>query len=557
MTGEASRRHETRSGTGGGKECKEVILNGTSLSNNPTFKPVFVDWNGNPKDKEHMIGVDYKTCISYCGNKSEKAQWSTFAPQFTAWLLPFIALTAQFPYQASTTWGNLMSGIITVGSPALATFSLVLTFLNARWIHKRCAETVDLLPKRTFHDREKQKIVKSIFKSMKKVLSVAQQEPYERVQDIRISNDLDGDLLWDEHWWKMLAAAVQKTKRGYTASFVHQLLWVNIAFAFSMVDAFGSENIGNNATAFGLAIALVWQWETPIVMGWVLVGTQAVDNGVRTAIAEINDPNRNAINGLLPRATGFFEPYQLHRIRGDIQGDRRRTGPISNYARHFVWIYRADFMVEFYRRVVDPSLSQISIYMENESKWKRVSFVHIVYATGLALLLQWSTAGASVFLNYLTPTQGLACRSGGILIYAVNATLILFLILASSLISEYWAAEKYYYGPKRRLRWYEPLSLVGYIAILLRTIGKFLAIVNAAWICVHCLLEFTNFYENCWCKTTYFERGESGYWVLGSDAELRQYANITEVWGGASALAIMIPTLFVAFFMVAHHHYKL
>lgn len=221
-------------------QCKKEIEAGSILSSNPSFRPVFVNAEGTPVDgPEGACGVDYETCINYCHTGSERPKWSFFSPQFTAWLLPFIALTAQLPYQAVTTWDNLMSALLTVGSPALAAYSLILTFLGTRWLEQQCAAALHCMPASTADERQRQVRLTGIFRDMKGVLCLAQQEPYENLDFQPLPKDIQGEV----DWWGRLYGTVQKSKRGYTASFVHQLLWVSIAFAFSIVDAFGSEKV--------------------------------------------------------------------------------------------------------------------------------------------------------------------------------------------------------------------------------------------------------------------------------------------------------------------------
>ena len=226
-------------------QCRDAILKNDTIPSNPNFTPVFVDAHGDKVSRNQSCGVDYpcgvnyETCINYCGYGSTPPKWSTFSPQFTAWLLPFIALTAQLPFQTVTTWDNLMSALLTVGSPALAAYSLTLTFFGTRWLQKQCAGATDLLPESTADEQATKRKLTSIFDNMKEVLCLAQQEPYENLDFDQNPTNIDAEV----EWWGRLHKIVQKTKRGYTASFVHQLLWVNIAFAFAVVDAFGSERV--------------------------------------------------------------------------------------------------------------------------------------------------------------------------------------------------------------------------------------------------------------------------------------------------------------------------
>jgi hypothetical protein len=68
-------------------------------------------------------------------------EWKDFSPQFAAWLSPFLALTAQPPYESNDTWHDLMSLFLTVGSPQLATYSLAMTILNSCYAKRRLDET--------------------------------------------------------------------------------------------------------------------------------------------------------------------------------------------------------------------------------------------------------------------------------------------------------------------------------------------------------------------------------------------------------------------------------
>ena len=235
-------------------QCKDSILKNATIPSNPNFTPVFVDAHGNivPRhqncsvDIDYPCGVDYNTCVNYCGYGRTPPKWSTFSPQFTAWLLPFIALTAQLPYQTTTTWDNLMSALLMVGSPALAAYSLILSFFGTRWLRKHCAWPTDFIPRKAKEqipgntNEQKRQKLKSLFGHMNEVLCLAQQEPYENLNFAPLA---PGDLDAEADWWEKLNTIVQKTKRGYTASFIHQLLWVNIAFAFAIVDAFESERV--------------------------------------------------------------------------------------------------------------------------------------------------------------------------------------------------------------------------------------------------------------------------------------------------------------------------
>ena len=63
--------------------------------------------------------------------------------------------------------------------------------------------------------------------------------------------------------------------------------------------------------------------------------------------------------------------------------------------------------------------------------WKRVAI-----SSFLALGLQWATAGAAVFIQYVPIPVGLGCRASSFLMYGVMGTLSFFLFLASSILAQ-------------------------------------------------------------------------------------------------------------------------
>jgi len=92
------------------------------------------DSHGRPVDVSTAVGITYSLCIKACGSDQEPFNWTVFSQQFSAWLLPWLALVSQLPFGANDKLDNLESMLLTVGSPTLAAYSLALTVLNGRWI---------------------------------------------------------------------------------------------------------------------------------------------------------------------------------------------------------------------------------------------------------------------------------------------------------------------------------------------------------------------------------------------------------------------------------------
>ncbi len=84
------------------------------------------------------------------------------------------------------------------------------------------------------------------------------------------------------------------------------------------------------------------------------------------------------------------------------------------------------------------------------------------------------------------------------------------------------------------------------VSTLLRRLAKIGATINATWVIVICLFQFSNFYDNCFCDSSVFGRGRSdSYNVLALRAE--DLGDIRNAWYGGVALSAGAAILFVFF----------
>ena len=64
--------------------------------------PGGVDRNGNPVSNiTDAVGITYERCIEWCSSAPENFDFPTFSRKFTAWLLPWLALISQLPFNGS------------------------------------------------------------------------------------------------------------------------------------------------------------------------------------------------------------------------------------------------------------------------------------------------------------------------------------------------------------------------------------------------------------------------------------------------------------------------
>jgi hypothetical protein len=69
------------------------------------------DYFGRPvNDSRDAVALTYDECKSLCGTDQEPFNWFVFSQQFSAWLLPWLALSSQLPFGAESRLDNLISG---------------------------------------------------------------------------------------------------------------------------------------------------------------------------------------------------------------------------------------------------------------------------------------------------------------------------------------------------------------------------------------------------------------------------------------------------------------
>ena len=281
------------------------------------------------------------------------------------------------------------------------------------------------------------------------------------------------------------------------------------------------------------------------------------------------------------------------------RGDEKRRGPVFNYARVFTYSHLIQTVIQALKTTVENiRAGKTCSGDENGSKWKGKDYMsqlsgdavqteaycglgqssHELYAypewseipsstwismgfsAVLAIFLQWGTTGAALMIAYLTPTMGLGCRSGGYLLYGINATISWLLLAASSLFSH--SAMLRYQREKQKevaLPTGEPsharrsmcalisdmVSVRG-LAALTRYFGKALAVANAFLLVAISLFEFTGGFNNCWCYADTVGLGDAGWVVLFKTArDLEQAAKVPWAMGIALSIFVCLFSLWV------------
>ena len=146
---------------------------------------------------------------------------------------------------------DVLNFFITIGSPALAAYSLQITHLNTAWLNR---EFLDLK-----HPNSE---------AIATVISTFQHVP------VRISSA--GALLpylitlpHNNAYWELLLRDVKKTRRWSIPLFVG-FAWVIFAALLTVVDSFSSPPSDN----MEYSTVAVWTYLLPLIMGWLYIGSQ-------------------------------------------------------------------------------------------------------------------------------------------------------------------------------------------------------------------------------------------------------------------------------------------
>ncbi|KAJ6496198.1 hypothetical protein C8R45DRAFT_1211840 [Mycena sanguinolenta] len=365
-------------------------------------------------------GITYEACEAECGGMVQSIDLSSAVVVLTTWLLPWIALIAQLPFEAGG-WMDLLSACLCVGSPALATYSLALTAFNRRYISDKFKE----LKERAETDTQlRYRYMAERLDAAAFVLQESQQCPMRA--DQRTGELASLVVLPDrQNFWLIAKKDLDNTRRGFTYSFLAQTILAFMSYLISLITAVNSRQGPDAGVQF--ASSSLWLWMFPIVFGYIRVGSQCKAGAVKEALVDNPIISQRSVSGsrevryqkgLRPDANlyppldntyamlslvAFTQPSDdgenlpLHAtvirrdelspadveqqynptgslltveedelgralspptwLGRDVRGDEWREGPIFNYARAFTWFAFAEHV----RKAFDTSIYRLRV----------------------------------------------------------------------------------------------------------------------------------------------------------------------------------------------------
>ena len=375
----------------------------------------------------NATAITYDLCVSECGAGQEPFQWTAFSQQFCMWLVPWLALLSQLPFGANDKFDNLESALLTLGSPALAAYSLTLTVLNGRWI-------TQLFSKYRYPNA----------KNAVRILRNLQQSP------LRVDTDdvLLASLIMlpqNDAWWEELALWLEYP-HTWSISVATSIAWAVFAYIFTIVHYLTQHPQNTKPHGDGVgSMGPLWLWLLSLVVGWLQLSPtcdsfrlhQAVDRANSIAhVANLTSQPIKADNSSRKRAIDI-ERSELDEARWD----ERSTPPIYNYARFLPWVQTVIVVSDAFGIIcerdhhhdpVDPrtkwrdrnsgggdAITALQVvnyflprpgssYHHPRHRWGLDSSVlsHMFIASAVALALQWSTTGGAVIIVWFTSAFG-------------------------------------------------------------------------------------------------------------------------------------------------------
>jgi hypothetical protein len=472
---------------------------------------------------------------------------------------------------------DILNFLLTIGSPVLAVYSLQITHLNARWLHKTFLDI----------DFPNSKTIPTVISAFHHVpIQIASHPPALPSLIVLPQND---------KYWNILLRGAKKIRR-WSIPLMMNFVWAVVATFLTIVGSFAGVPPGD----IGYGTVAIWLYLLPLIIGWLHVGSEPEPNHLRECL-ETADPEAWVATDQSPELVEIigghqaFEFAKAHEVPS-ANKDELKTTPIFNYSRAFVWSQNAERVVGMVKNaasnakqriavgssggerdpvwingergnmaddnrvgtavqvteycmkgppshepgtpktsVQSPQIPVLHMGPRNSSRWATGVRERVALATTLALGLQWGITGGAIIIHYFARPVGLGCRATAFLLYTVLSTTSFFFFLASSILA-------HMSRPLPEQDRLPPRSLTfSRGAIICRRLGKIVGVISAIAILTVCFFQAAGLFDICWCNSTTLDRGRA-YVVFHPMYVARSI--ISPFWIGGLAMASSATFLF-------------
>ena len=190
---------------------------------------------------------------------------------------------------------------MSVGSPALAAYSLMVTAFNVRMVYNKA--------NRIAHE-EKSDVAKA--------LVALQQTAIELTTDTRLLESIPVDSKWRHEIIERL-----DKRNAWSLATVFSVAWAVIAFAFTLIDSFVSLDDPQTSGSEGLAVGTLWLWLFCLVIGWLWIPIFSSDE----VNAALRRANRKAVGTAAKKLKHQAAEMFKHKVAGRITAQVRKYHP--------------------------------------------------------------------------------------------------------------------------------------------------------------------------------------------------------------------------------------
>ncbi|CUS13978.1 unnamed protein product, partial [Tuber aestivum] len=449
-----------------------------------------------PNTENPILHITLDACEKHCGSTPQFYTWVESSDTITTWVLPLVSLVLQAPFESNNLRQTILLVFRWVGSPIA---SMMYIFWNMK-VTRKCAIMVDMSVKVT--ERQEQASRFAALRDSLYLLSVINQYelnicpelPEHHMEDILRVALFGGGPAVQQARGRVAASIRRERRRGVVQNLV-SLAWFLAAMAISIYKAFG--DLGENSTAHNLALGLLVSW-LPVLVSATIVDRNPMDSHyVRT---KLNSFLRKTVK--IPRIPNAFPVVREPNFLGEFAGQARvrwhsgAAHPILRIMEATLdmrrdWLARYPNTDEVLATATHPRI----LICDKSQGWQIAAAIVIVFSCSIGAFI----------VSYFTSTIGLGCRSGGYMIFGLNAFFCLFAEMTA------WVFLNP--GTQRRVaQWFL----------------RFCEFTNSCWLVYIIIAQTFGIYNSCYCKSSTWGGGE-GY-VDFEDVQYYKSHNIEISW---------------------------
>lgn len=232
---------------------------------------------------------------------------------------------------------DVLSFFITMGSPALAAYSLQITHLNNRWITTAYLDA----------KYPNSKLIPTILSAFHHVpIQISHHPPF--LHSLLV-------LPQNNEFWRDLAAA-NKTRR-WSIPLVMSYVLVTFSVILSIIDSTYSR-----AGDIGYSIAAIWAFLLPLIIGWLHIGCEPEPGHLRNSL---NAANLKAWVATEQRDQPMRSPLAIEFMKAEdvdlARKDELRPVPVFNYSRAFICPLAAELVLGLMKNAATNAEQRIPV----------------------------------------------------------------------------------------------------------------------------------------------------------------------------------------------------